>query len=39
MANVIVFHVPGNFQKKVKWVPPSQRGKLIPFPCEVVKSA
>lgn len=39
MANVIVFHVPENFRKKAKWVPPDERGKVIQFPTQARKSA
>jgi hypothetical protein len=39
MANVIPFYVPDNFRRKVKWVPPEQRGRLITFPVETRKSA
>jgi hypothetical protein len=32
MAKIIEYYVPSNFRKKAtKWVPPEQRGKLIPF--------
>ena len=39
MAQVIQFYVPDSFRKKVKWVPPEQRGKVITFPVEEKKSA
>ena len=39
MAQVIEFYVPDRFRKKVKWMPPAQRGKVIEFPTEVKKSA
>ena len=39
MAQVIEFYVPDRFRKKVRWVPPEQRGKVIAFPLEVKKSA
>jgi hypothetical protein len=39
MAQVIEFYVPSRFQKKVKWVPTAQRGKVIEFPAEIKKSA
>jgi hypothetical protein len=33
MAKVIEFYVPEKFRKQSgKWVPPEQRGKIIPFP-------
>ena len=38
-VNVIVFHIPDNFRKKSKWVPPEERGKLLQFPAEARKSA
>jgi hypothetical protein len=39
MAQVIEFYVPDRFRKKVRWVPPEQRGKVITFPVEIKKSA
>lgn len=39
MAQVIEFHVPDRFHKKVKWVPPEQRGKVLEFPAAVKKTA
>ena len=39
MAQVIEFYTPARFQKKVKWVPPTQRGKVIEFPADMKKSA
>jgi hypothetical protein len=39
MAKVIEFYVPGWFQKDAKWIPPEQRGKVIPFPMPEKKSA
>jgi hypothetical protein len=39
MAQVIEFYVPDRFRKKVRWVPPAQRGKVIEFPVEIKKSA
>jgi hypothetical protein len=32
MAKVIEIYVPESFKKSDKWVPPEQRGKVIPFP-------
>jgi hypothetical protein len=32
MAKIIQFYVPDGFVKIAKWIPPEQRGKLIPFP-------
>jgi hypothetical protein len=31
MANVIEFYIPSDFQRKTKWIPPEQRGKVIEF--------
>ncbi len=32
MAKIIEYYVPSNFRKKAtKWIPPEQRGKVIPF--------
>ena len=39
MAQVIEFYVPTRFRRKVKWVPPTQRGKLLEFPADMKKSA
>jgi hypothetical protein len=39
MAQVIEFYIPARFHKKLKWVPPEERGKVIEFPAEVRKSA
>jgi hypothetical protein len=39
VAKVIEFYIPNNFRKKVKWVSPEQRGKIIEFPSEIKKSA
>lgn len=38
MAKIIEFYVPARFHKKVKWVPPVDRGKVIEF-CLVRKTA
>jgi hypothetical protein len=32
VARVIEFYIPDRFKRKVKWVPPEGRGKVIPFP-------
>jgi hypothetical protein len=32
MARVIQLYIPTRFQRKVKWVAPQQRGKMIQFP-------
>jgi hypothetical protein len=39
MAQVIEFYVPDRFRKKVKWVPPDKRGKVLEFPPSIRKSA
>jgi hypothetical protein len=32
MAQIIEFYVPSSFMKTpTKWIPPKQRGKVIPF--------
>jgi hypothetical protein len=32
MARVIGFYISARFRRNVKWVPPQQRGKVLPFP-------
>jgi hypothetical protein len=40
MAKVIEFYVPQQFRKRSgKWIPPEQRGRIIPFPAPEKKSA
>ena len=39
MAKVIEFYIPAGFQRKSKWLPEEQRGKVIEFPAEIKKSA
>ncbi len=39
MAKVIEFYIPNTFQKRVIWIPPEQRGKVIEFCLQVKKSA
>ena len=39
MTQVIEFYIPARFRKKVTWVPPEERGKVIEFPAEIRKSA
>ena len=39
MAQVIEFYIPVRFQKKSKWVPEEQRGKVLEFPAAVKKTA
>jgi len=39
MAKIIEFYIPDSFRKKVAWIPPEQRGKVIEFCVEIKKSA
>jgi hypothetical protein len=39
VAKVIEFYTPDKFRKRVKWVSPEHRGKIIEFPSPVKKSA
>jgi hypothetical protein len=40
MARVIEYYVPEKFRNQSgKWIPPEQRGKIIPFPAPEKKSA
>jgi hypothetical protein len=39
MAQVIEFYIPVKFQKKGKWIPTEERGKVIEFPVAVKKTA
>jgi len=39
MAKVIEFYVPETFRKTGKWIPPTQRGKVIQFPLPEKKTA
>ena len=39
MAQVIEYYIPSRFRKKVKWVPETQRGKVIEFHADIKKSA
>jgi hypothetical protein len=39
MAQVIAFYIPPRFHKPVKWITPTQRGKVLEFPAEIKKSA
>jgi hypothetical protein len=39
MARIIEFYIPNNFRKRVKWVSPEQRGKIIEFASPMKKSA
>jgi hypothetical protein len=39
MAKLIPFQVPSRFHRKVAWVPPQRRGKVIEFGVRAKKSA
>jgi hypothetical protein len=39
MALVIEFYIPTGSRKRVKWIAPAQRGKVLEFPAETRKSA
>jgi len=39
MAKVISYYIPLHYRKKVKWIPPDQRGKVIDFRVPLRKSA
>lgn len=40
MAKIIEFFVPDSFRKKtMKWIPPAEHGKVIPFSVRQNKSA
>jgi len=39
MARVIEFYVSTSFRKKVKWVQPGDRGKVVRFPTTLKKPA
>ena len=39
MATVIEFYIPKRFHRRVKWIPATQRGKVLEFPAELRKSA
>jgi hypothetical protein len=40
MFELIVFYVPANFKSSpAKWMPPSERGKIIEFSLRAQKSA
>lgn len=38
MAKVIEFYVPSSFQRKEKWIPAQDRGKIIEFRLQTTKS-
>ena len=39
MAKIIEFYIPQSFRKVAKWLPPTERGKVLAFPLAVGKSA
>ena len=39
MAKMIEFYIPQSFRKVSKWLPPTERGKVLAFPRAVRKSA
>lgn len=39
VAKIIEFYIPTKFAKRVKWVPPQQRGRVIEFCLPTKKSA
>jgi hypothetical protein len=39
MAKVIEFYIPQRFQKNLKWVPQSERGKVLEFSSKRTTSA
>jgi hypothetical protein len=39
MAPVTEFYILTGFHKRVKWIAPAQRGKVLEFPAETRKSA
>jgi hypothetical protein len=39
MARVIEYYIPERFERRQKWIPPAQRGKVIQFPVAEKKSA
>jgi hypothetical protein len=39
VAKVIEFYIPTKFSKRVQWIPPLQRGKVIEFSLQPKKSA
>ena len=39
MAKIIEFYIPQTFRKVSKWLPPDDRGKVLPFLQVVRKSA
>jgi hypothetical protein len=39
MAKIIEFYIPQSFRKVSKWLPPPERGKVLPFPQVVVSNS
>jgi hypothetical protein len=39
MAKIIEFYIPSSFRKASKWVPLTERGKVLAFPLAARKSA
>ena len=39
VAKVIEYYIPERFRESDKWIPSSERGKVIPFPVPEKKSA
>jgi hypothetical protein len=39
MAKIIEYYIPNNFRKRLEWVSPEQRGKIIEFASPMKKSA
>jgi len=39
MAKIIEFYIPNSFRKGGRWVPPTERGKIIEFVPETKKTA
>jgi len=39
VAKIIEFYIPSTYRKSGKWIPPTQRGKVIEFVPETKKSA
>jgi hypothetical protein len=35
MTVVIEFYIPARFRTRTKWIPPSQRGKLVEFSARI----
>jgi hypothetical protein len=39
VAKIVEFYIPNSFQKKVEWVSPARRGRVIEFGLRINKSA